>query len=65
MATRCSVDDSVIILFQALYGRLFLGGRTRKGYNQKLDDADIEANGGTSLCTRQQKVGWYGGQLID
>ena len=28
-----------------------------KVYNQKLDDADIEANGGTSLCTRQQKVG--------
>lgn len=58
MARRCSVEDSSIILFQGRWGLLFLDGCTRKVYNEKLEDADIEeANVGISLCTRQQKVG--------
>ena len=66
MATRCSIEDFLIILFQARSEGLLLCGSTRKGYNQELDNADIEeANGGTSLRTRQHKVGCYGGQLTD
>ena len=66
MATRCSAEYFLIILFQARYGRLLLCRWTRKGYTQELDNTDIEeANGGTSLCTRQQKVGFYREQLTD
>ena len=66
VATECSAKDLLIILFQARYWRSLLCRWTRNGYIQELDNTDIEeANGGTSLCTRQQKVGYYRGQLTD